>query len=750
MRRLFSVLVVMILLISSFSISISANTTTVTNAELLNKLDILRGNGVDYQLGAQLRRSEAAAFIVRLVGMDDEVVNNKGKYLQIDYSDVASHEWYAPYVGYCSQVGIISGFEDGTFRPDEYVSEKAFLKMLMTAVGYEYNVDFVWTTVYQSAYNLKIVLDQSYETKTEDNYEYLRGNVVDALYSTLQLDRKDKSAKMVDYFIDEGVITLEELSKYGFDEVDINTSIDTIEQLSDSSIEVTFSESIKELSLQNVTVIKLDNKEEITVDRVLLGEYGDSYHIIFVGNLVPDRSYELRISSIEDAKGNISTDIKDTFVVERSSSYQSNYFMLSKAEQISVTSIDVYFTHPVNNNVLSSEYYSVMSKGVTFADSEDNNIVVSLSDNDPYKVTIKIDDLNLDVGDEFELHVSGDAISQYGVDLNSGDGDFVRFVSIDDEEEIFALKGIVAESESVIELHFTHEVNKVIAEQVFSYYITEEDGTPIAITESLVVGDGEIVRLTVDEILQDNEDYNIMINNINDVTRAHSITEKVYDFEVDYEEVEDIEIVDVDVIDTNAVKVVFSRDIDPVSASNVELYSVHGKTNLAYNAEPVAVEYNGYVDKRSVTLHLPINRDMDKNDKYEIRIDDEFKDAQGNEQKSNIIDSFVCDKSDVMPTFVSNAYVVGENTIRLEFSKAIALDVPNVLNTNYKLTYTLNGTEYNLTPISASYIDSNTMILKFGNLLSNVASYIDFTELKDLSGNVTYGNDDDYEEKVQW
>ena len=88
------------------------NLTTYEKADVLNKLSILAGMDGDYNLSGQLRRSEAAAFIVRIMGKEEYVKSNKEKYWSTKFPDVISTQWYAPYVGYCSKNNIISGFED--------------------------------------------------------------------------------------------------------------------------------------------------------------------------------------------------------------------------------------------------------------------------------------------------------------------------------------------------------------------------------------------------------------------------------------------------------------------------------------------------------------------------------------------------------------------------------------------------------------------------------------------------------------
>lgn len=44
-----------------------------------------------------------------------------------DFTDVDSEEWYAAYIGYMSKFNVISGYEDGTFRPNQPITRAEFV-----------------------------------------------------------------------------------------------------------------------------------------------------------------------------------------------------------------------------------------------------------------------------------------------------------------------------------------------------------------------------------------------------------------------------------------------------------------------------------------------------------------------------------------------------------------------------------------------------------------------------------------------
>ena len=57
------------------------------------------------------------------------------------FKDVAVDNQYAGYIAYCVQQGITSGYTDGTYRPAAPLTNFAFMKMLLGALGYDQNTE---------------------------------------------------------------------------------------------------------------------------------------------------------------------------------------------------------------------------------------------------------------------------------------------------------------------------------------------------------------------------------------------------------------------------------------------------------------------------------------------------------------------------------------------------------------------------------------------------------------------------------
>ena len=72
-----------------------------------------------------MSRAEAAAIFARLISeQKGEKISGKS-----DFEDVKSNEWYSKFIGYIEKYGIIKGYDNNTFKPDENISRAEFIAM---------------------------------------------------------------------------------------------------------------------------------------------------------------------------------------------------------------------------------------------------------------------------------------------------------------------------------------------------------------------------------------------------------------------------------------------------------------------------------------------------------------------------------------------------------------------------------------------------------------------------------------------
>lgn len=80
-----------------------------------------------------VNRAEFLKIVLEAKGVDVSGVNSAG------FSDVDESAWYAPYVRYAKANGIIQGYADGTFKPNQEVNFAEALKMAYNTLGVSTN-----------------------------------------------------------------------------------------------------------------------------------------------------------------------------------------------------------------------------------------------------------------------------------------------------------------------------------------------------------------------------------------------------------------------------------------------------------------------------------------------------------------------------------------------------------------------------------------------------------------------------------
>jgi len=145
--------------------------TFTEEAEALQSEGLLYGNEKGLDLLKPLTRIEAAAIILRAIGMEDALI------LQLDeaFSDVTENHWGFETAIIAAQEGIVLGNGDGTFAPDKQVNANEFATMVLRCsdIG-----EFNWENA------LEILVEKGILTNddTEDMPFFTRGDMAKIIY----------------------------------------------------------------------------------------------------------------------------------------------------------------------------------------------------------------------------------------------------------------------------------------------------------------------------------------------------------------------------------------------------------------------------------------------------------------------------------------------------------------------------------------------------------------------------------------
>ena len=107
---------------------------------VMSEMGIIDGYaGGDFQPQGTLTRG-AAAKIIACMMLGKTTAEALGTQAA-PFKDVPAGSTFAGYIAYCVESGLIDGYADGTFRPQNTLTGFAFLKMLLTALGYDSSIE---------------------------------------------------------------------------------------------------------------------------------------------------------------------------------------------------------------------------------------------------------------------------------------------------------------------------------------------------------------------------------------------------------------------------------------------------------------------------------------------------------------------------------------------------------------------------------------------------------------------------------
>lgn len=135
-----------LLTVALFMLSIAAPGAFAATKEeaygRLNALSVAVGNEAgDPMYDGDFTRAQSAAIMVNLLGMKAAIPAAKGA---TKFSDVPASHWASGVINLAVGAGVIKGFPDGKFRPDDKVSYAQMSAMLVQVLGYGPKLQGVW------------------------------------------------------------------------------------------------------------------------------------------------------------------------------------------------------------------------------------------------------------------------------------------------------------------------------------------------------------------------------------------------------------------------------------------------------------------------------------------------------------------------------------------------------------------------------------------------------------------------------
>ena len=148
-------LALVLALVMTLSLAVVGSNAAFKDADKVNEtyaeaVNVLAGMKVfqgytdgSFQPEGSITRAEVAAIVYRLYTGD---VADKQASLYASYNkfnDMNGAAWAKGYIGYCANAGLVKGYDAKTFAPQDKVTGYQALAMILRAVGYDKNGEFV-------------------------------------------------------------------------------------------------------------------------------------------------------------------------------------------------------------------------------------------------------------------------------------------------------------------------------------------------------------------------------------------------------------------------------------------------------------------------------------------------------------------------------------------------------------------------------------------------------------------------------
>lgn len=167
MKKVLSIVLSLVMVLCMMPVMAFAGSTPTYNdiagekceasVELLTELGVVNGyEDGSYKPAQTVTRAEMAKLIVTALGLNPTAGTTS-------FTDMANAQWAIPCVGYAESLGIINGYGNGKFGPNNQVTYDQAITMIVRALGYTTDcneMQGVWPAVYvQKANELGILKD---------------------------------------------------------------------------------------------------------------------------------------------------------------------------------------------------------------------------------------------------------------------------------------------------------------------------------------------------------------------------------------------------------------------------------------------------------------------------------------------------------------------------------------------------------------------------------------------------------------
>ena len=189
MKKLISLILTLLLIVSTIPAASAAGTEQEKAAETLYELGLFRGTGTNsdgtpiFDLEKTPTRNQAVIMLVRLLGKEEEALAGNWN---LPFTDVAKGSTAYPYIGYAYANGLTNGTSATTYSGTKPIKANQYITFVLRALGYTSGKDFSVGNAWEFSDTIGLT-DGRYSTAT---INFTRGDVAVISCSALSIHEK--------------------------------------------------------------------------------------------------------------------------------------------------------------------------------------------------------------------------------------------------------------------------------------------------------------------------------------------------------------------------------------------------------------------------------------------------------------------------------------------------------------------------------------------------------------------------------
>ena len=184
--KIFSFILVTVFIFTAGMSGVAAapeQTPQEKSSQALVKLQLMKGDQFgNLNLQNKLTRAEFLTLAVRMLGYEN---SDAFKDVKVEFKDITQKHWAYNSTKTALGLKLVTGYTDGTFRPDSQVTFTEARAILIRALGYEKTLKGTWpANVLEKSAELGLNKDLN----VPDNRELTRGEASVLIYNSLTVN----------------------------------------------------------------------------------------------------------------------------------------------------------------------------------------------------------------------------------------------------------------------------------------------------------------------------------------------------------------------------------------------------------------------------------------------------------------------------------------------------------------------------------------------------------------------------------